>query len=354
MEKVYYDVFPYDDGSEDFVKMLLLQNQYAINDIYIPKTWKSTHNQVDEFDSLNFVKGVPPYAAKNDLIIVPSRSNINEQFLDNFIQSALERGRKVINLRNIKNTQAYADNPRFINYANRTTFFNEYKTSPVFNDDNPKIISAPIICIGSVIEGCGELLLQYKVKRILEAQGNKVLWIGSSSISEFFSAYGNLSNLYFDCNDFSKVIAKINHCINRALIETNSDILLVGAPKGVIALNDCIVNDYGVFFYLLSNAINIDYMITLLPNDEKINEVDIHELNSIMYYRFGIKNAYWWITDKKPYYYFIDTTQKFTLSKCRTDLCSNNPLDVSVYKHFEKQALERLLQSIENQTNTII
>jgi hypothetical protein len=260
--------------------------------------------------------GQPHTDESPGLLIIPSVHGINETSIIDLSIEYLEQKKTVINLRELSkdNLKKLSNYPQFINYYDINKPWQYEKKISDNSPQEAKIVNIPIICVAGLIEGTHKLLLQYQLVNKLRSEGNNVFWLCSCGYPQFISADDSCirDNTYLS-HDVDDVYA-FNTYIRDQIVLKKPDIIVIGVPGGIMALNDYIDNDFGFMFYKVTNAINIDYLMLTIPtNNTVMKKKDVVRLNNIVYYRFGLKPSVIVFTNHKLFFLHDGKNKRYNI-----------------------------------------
>jgi|GEM_PF-4539582 len=122
-------------------------------------------------------------------------------------------------------------------------------------------IDVPVIFIGEVMDGFEgfEMLLQTTL--YLQGQGYKVLSIGNPEYSNLFQIETIPAFIYQTGMKEEDKINYFNSYVYHLQKEKNPDVIVIQLPGGLMKYNTMITNEYGVYPFMISQAVRGDYMI---------------------------------------------------------------------------------------------
>ncbi len=121
--------------------------------------------------------------------------------------------------------------------------------------------STPIIFVGGLIDNANnyEVLLSMATK--LKNQGYKVSAVCEKRECKLYKFH--TQPFFLKSKEYSEVekITKYNQFINYIEQSENPDVILIQIPGGMMKYNNILTNDFGIYAYLISQALQPDYFI---------------------------------------------------------------------------------------------
>jgi len=120
--------------------------------------------------------------------------------------------------------------------------------------------STPIIFVGGLIEDANNYVLLSMATKF-KNQGYKVSAVCEKSDCKLYNFH--IQPAFLKSKEYSEVekITKYNQLINCIEELDNPDVILIQIPGGMMKYNNILTNDFGVYAYLISQAIQPDYFI---------------------------------------------------------------------------------------------
>lgn len=154
------------------------------------------------------------------------------------------------------------------------------------NNTNIALFDVPIVCVCGMSESTQKFDILLEINKQLKQKGYKVSCIAARSNVDILSIH-NFPQFLFDKNYEYDKILYFNNYIKSLELTEYPDIILLEIPGGVIPYDLKHNNQFGVFAYLISQAINsIDYSIFSMAYDT-YNKEFYDFISLYMKYRFG-------------------------------------------------------------------
>ncbi|MDR2572254.1 MAG: TIGR04066 family peptide maturation system protein [Oscillospiraceae bacterium] len=145
---------------------------------------------------------------------------------------------------------------------------------------------APIVFVGEIYENTNAKDIVLILVNHFLASGYKVSVVMEPGFSQLIGFHGTDEFLDSEAKNEIDSITTINRYFESLEKLEQPDIILVQVPGGMMKYNDIIHNSYGVFAYMLSQAIAPDCFICCLPFDEYYSNA-IKMYSDLLNSRFG-------------------------------------------------------------------
>ncbi|MBP1904018.1 peptide maturation system protein (TIGR04066 family) [Paenibacillus turicensis] len=152
-------------------------------------------------------------------------------------------------------------------------------------------IDIPILLVLGMGENCNKFELQLSARNYFLKKGYKVSQLGTKNFSPLFG-FSALPGFLYAKDIFvqDKIIA-FNHYVQQIAITEKPDVIIIGAPGGIIPINNNNTNHFGLIPYMISNAVKTD--ITILSTYFNYYNVEVlNEFRKCCKYRFNCITDY--------------------------------------------------------------
>ncbi|MGG0822572.1 TIGR04066 family peptide maturation system protein [Paenibacillus turicensis] len=152
-------------------------------------------------------------------------------------------------------------------------------------------IDVPILLVLGMGENCNKFELQLSARNYFMKQGYKVSQLGTKNFSPLFG-FSALPEFLFTKDIYvqDKIIA-FNHYIQQIAVTEQPDVIIIGAPGGIIPINNNNTNHFGLIPYMISNAVKTD--ITILSTYFNYYNIEVlNEFRKCCKYRFNCITDY--------------------------------------------------------------
>lgn len=150
--------------------------------------------------------------------------------------------------------------------------YEKYEVEGIFSNDSKfHRINLPVISVMSLGEYCDKFSVQLAVKKYFQNKGYNVLQFGSSELSPFFGI-PKLPLCLYEKLDLDAKVKKLNQYIHSIITNNNYDLVLIGAPGGIVPYNKYVSNHFGELASVIAWALQIDVNIISLYMLDSIND----------------------------------------------------------------------------------
>lgn len=267
-----YLFYPYSDKTYGLVKGLLMKDIYV--DIIVSKgsglVNKDMAYSVNKSTMNKVVKSIEEIQYKNyDIFIISSYANdtICESEILELIKNAKKENIEIIYLGHDQKInrllKSYEKGSLYDveNIYEIETIIKRYGelNLPLYN---PKV---PVIYIGGLLESIDSFDISLQIKLAMEKLDYKISLITNEADGKLFGAINYPKS--FMGRDESPVdqILSINRWVQAIDYVEKPDIILMDIPKGMIKYSDSFHNSFGIYAYMIAQAISPDYLILTLP-----------------------------------------------------------------------------------------
>lgn len=290
-------VFPYTKDSA----MFILETINSFDNISIVSMPSSLFEGQDIAEIINFPpKGITVKNHINfknyDVLLIPYSKNFPSKIIIEYVYKALAANLIVIDLGNIKDQEIINKINEFNN--NMKLFYNiddiedYYKISDKFITYNKKYKKNDyyIIGIGKEFNDIQIADFSNKIKLSLDENEINALKISWDYNSYFFDDTICFSKkIIGKINNYSDIILMINNYINEIHTLFCPDVIILELYNSFMALNSEYLNDFGIFTYLISQAIEIDYLFICATANTFYSPKAITKIQKVIHDKFGVK-----------------------------------------------------------------
>jgi len=153
-------------------------------------------------------------------------------------------------------------------------------------------IDIPVISIMSFGVESGKFNLQLLVREFFIRSGYNVLQYGTKKISPLFG-FNSLPDFIFENISFSEKIIRLNHLIYKEAMAVNPDVIIIGAPGGIMPYNKYLNNYFGEIPLIIAKAFQIDINIisTYFIEDSPKRKEYFRSLRKLCIETFGCEST---------------------------------------------------------------
>ena len=126
-------------------------------------------------------------------------------------------------------------------------------------------IEAPIMLIGGLVKDADTTEVLLSLLERLRAEGQHPMGITRHALGEVFGLH-SISHIFNDrrLTENEKILA-INGAIKVWELEERPDVILIEAPDAMMRYDGNVLDDFGIYTYMLSQAISLDYIVVCIP-----------------------------------------------------------------------------------------
>jgi len=149
-------------------------------------------------------------------------------------------------------------------------------------------IDVPIVAIMGIGQNVQKFNLQLYFRDRFINKGYKVSQFGTKKISELFD-FHSLPDFLFN-NDYSDVdkVYAFNRMIKRISMYEKPDVILLGIPDSIIALNNKHRFSFGLYAYEIFNAIQPDIVIASLMANDGYNDEFYSQISEMVKHKYNV------------------------------------------------------------------
>lgn len=149
-------------------------------------------------------------------------------------------------------------------------------------------INIPIISVVGMGENSDKFNLQVKVKKAIEKQGYKVLFICSNVLGSFLGAESIPGFVFSEKLSLPVKIGMFNHWLYNLQKEAHADVILLGCPGGILEFDEYESNYYGEACLVISNAVPVDIGILTIYRNLGLNTQTMEKLSLFCQEKYGL------------------------------------------------------------------
>lgn len=145
-----------------------------------------------------------------------------------------------------------------------------------------------VIFVGKLLDELESTFSLVSISENYKKEGYNVVTISLNSNCKILD-YLSFPNFMFESNTpIEEKIFMFNFFIKQIEIEYKPDLIIVQLPGGMLKYSDIITNGFGIYPYLISQALSSDYFVLVTPLDETDKEF-FEKISECFWHRFGFK-----------------------------------------------------------------
>lgn len=342
-------ILPYDNSSYSLVKYEL--NEYKIVGCFAPLGWGSDKQKCsnligDSYDSLEVNSCNDNFET---VIIVESEKKFN---FKTFLFKVLENYKKNIKSICLRRTLSVDCFRQLKTWTEENQILLDcyHDITKVIDEDTLFEFSKPIIFVTGILKNSNKFLTQIELEKQFKQEGLKVSVIGTKGYSDLFG-YNPFPSFVFEHDlTVSEKIYRFNHYIKNIEIKENPDVLIVGVPNEMMKINSSVVGDFGLTHFIVSNAVQSDSVVTMLPYGFNMTELD--RIKSYIKGKYGYFIDAVILSNSEVEYQSTDSFKKEYYFNLEWDQYYERYSEISKYNVFDQWCLNgNLAKQIESSLN---
>ncbi|MCR3761052.1 TIGR04066 family peptide maturation system protein [Clostridium felsineum] len=299
-------IYPFSNKFFSVMKeMINRSDEYEIMSVVTPKTWffakeKDDVSKINNSDYLgidisnDFLEEIE----RCDTIVIADCDNKKLMYRDivSKIKTSIKFNKNIVCCFTLEDKDileieelSKKSNVEF-EYLNRSDKSLEYIENQKKVNDYGRIYKpdATVIFVGKLLDKLESTCSVVSISESYKKQGYKVLTI---SLNDNCRILGYLSfpNFIFEFNiSIEEKIFLFNYYIMEVEKRYRPDLIVVQLPSGMMKYSDIITNGFGVYPYLISQALSSDYFALVTPFSDMPEEF-YRNLSECFWHRFGFK-----------------------------------------------------------------
>lgn len=286
-------IYPYDSESAFLIRFNHLNKAFDSVGVVSPRGWGLVGKDAgfaDGGDELGF-KVVKDFEGYNDkdydaVALVDSFKELDfEKIVYPKLEFMASKGKDIICLKKINSSYIRLLEELCNNNNVSFQYFVDEKKPDMPQFTNILDTDIPVIFILGLGDRTQKFNIQLSLWEGLKSLGYKVSQIGSKNYGNIFGFHSfpdfMLNN---DIGEHDKVIL-FNRMVKRIEINEKPDVIIIGIPGGIMAINKDIAQGFGIIPYMVSQAVKADASILSIYYEE-YNADFFKEIESLARYRF--------------------------------------------------------------------
>ncbi len=263
MSEKNFLLYPYDISSLFFLTFDNHFNDNSITEVVSPSGWGYVGEDAGKKIGIEtrriVTDNIKNALSKTDgILLVDSILSLDDFLIEEIICEAIKEKKQLIVMRDINKNIYEKYHEHMTSYAHMN--MNEYAKvdSKKLLIDN---IEKPIILIIGSGDRCQKFDIQLLIRDIFLRKGYTVSQIGSKPYSEYFGFHSFPKFIFNDGISVQEKIKRFSDYVYYLDKTEKTDVIVIGVPGGILPYNDEYFNDFGIFNFIVSNAVNPDYVV---------------------------------------------------------------------------------------------
>ena len=159
--------------------------------------------------------------------------------------------------------------------------------SPEASNDAYKDVSVPIVLVGGLVEEADTLEVVLRLTALLRADGFQVTTITNNPVGQLFGLH-TLSHIT-NRKDLAEArkISELNQFVRKLEAIERPQVVLIEAPDAVLRYNDFAPNGFGIYTYMLCQAVRPDHFVCCVPCEMAVGPF-LEAISSDFAHRLGM------------------------------------------------------------------
>ncbi|NRT74800.1 TIGR04066 family peptide maturation system protein [Clostridium beijerinckii] len=301
-------IYPFSNKFFPVIKAIInREDEYEIVSAVTPKTWflareNDDVSKINNSDPLGIIisNNFEEEIKKCNTVIIADCNNEKIIYRDivNKIKVSIEFNKNIICCFKLEDKDILEINELCQNSNLKFEYLNEpdesYEAIDIFKKqiaNNYTKIYKPdstVIFVGKLLDELESAFSLVSISENYKKEGYNVVTISLNNNCKIMG-YISFPSFIFESNtSIEEKIFLFNCFIDKIEKKHRPDVIIVELPGGMLKYSDIITNGFGVYPYLISQAISNDYFVLVTPFDE-IDEEYYEKLSECFWYRFGFK-----------------------------------------------------------------
>lgn len=156
------------------------------------------------------------------------------------------------------------------------------------NISEEQTIDVPVVFVAGITHYTEKFHVQLALRKRLLDYGYKVSQIGSKQYSGLFG-FHSFPSFMVEPMDNTERILLFRKYVKYIEQKEQPDIVVIGIPGGIMAVNKKHHFDYGMTAYMISQAVEPDYVIMSMLYGKNYTEDQLEEINQTCRYKFNFE-----------------------------------------------------------------
>lgn len=301
-------IYPFSNKFFPVMKAMLNKvDEYEIVSVVTPKTWflageKDDVSKINNSNPLGIIisNNFEEEIKKSDTVIIADCNNKKVIYSDivNKIKTSIKFNKNIICCFKLEDNDILEINELCQNGNVKFEYLNEPDKSDEAIDilkkqiaNNYTKINKPdstVIFVGKLLDELESGLSLVSISENYKKEGYNVVTISLNNNCKILG-YLSFPSFIFESNtSIEEKILLFNCFIDKVEKKHRPDVIIIELPGGMLKYSDIITNGFGVYPYLISQAISNDYFVLVTPFDE-IDEEFYEKLSECFWHRFGFE-----------------------------------------------------------------
>ncbi|URZ07466.1 TIGR04066 family peptide maturation system protein [Clostridium felsineum] len=147
---------------------------------------------------------------------------------------------------------------------------------------------AAVIFVGKMLDELDSTSSMVSISENYKEEGYNVITISLNNNCKLLGYIPFPYDIFRLNNSIEEKVFLFNYFINQIEATYRPDLIVIQLPGGMMKYSDIITNGFGIYTYLISQALSSDYFILVTPFDQMKKEF-YEKLSECFWHRFGFK-----------------------------------------------------------------
>ncbi|MEG1513354.1 MAG: TIGR04066 family peptide maturation system protein [Clostridia bacterium] len=156
-----------------------------------------------------------------------------------------------------------------------------------YSSESLEVVPAPIVTVFGMGENTDKFFLQLAIREQFLAKGYNVLQLGSKEYSKL-CGFQTLPDFVYNASiPMTKRIVALNHYLCQRINHEKPDVVIIGAPGGVMPLDRHFHNEFGELPFIISMAAQPDIAVLSMYYIPDMNLEFLNDIRTFLKYRLN-------------------------------------------------------------------
>lgn len=289
-------IYPYDNESSFLFKYNQLNVKFDAVGAVAPKGWGFTDKDIGEISGGEQIGVKVKSSFKHcceyfdTIVIVDSYMELDFNIVYDAIIEEVKKGKNLICLKKLKEKDYQSLLDICKSSDSNFEYFkgNEWAIDSSTFSENLLDLKVPIIFIVGVAQRTGKFDLQLALSKEIQKYGYRVSQIGTKNFSEVFGFHSFPDFIFSSTINETIKILMFNRYVKTIELNEKPDVVIIGIPGGILPINKEFTENFGIYAYLVSQAVKPDMAILSVLYEDYLPEY-FREIDNLCKYKFGYK-----------------------------------------------------------------
>ena len=149
-------------------------------------------------------------------------------------------------------------------------------------------ITVPVVFVAGTAQFTEKFHVQLAMRKSLSDNGYNVSQIGSKTYSNLFGFHSYPAFMRDNMDNTQKIIL-FKKYVKHIEMQEQPDLIVIGIPGGIMAINKKHHFDFGMTAYMVSQAVEADYVIMTMLYDKEYSEERLETIRQVCRFRLNFE-----------------------------------------------------------------